>query len=56
MIFEKNPFPTAVSVPKSFHFTKLSPTFEIHQPTLIEHVDVFQDNFPNVGKIRSILN
>ena len=35
MIFEKNPFTTAVSMPKSFHLTPYSPTFEIHQPTLI---------------------
>ena len=35
MIFEKNPFTTAVSMPKSFHLTPMSPTFEIHQPTLI---------------------
>ena len=37
MIFEKNPFTTAVSMPKSFHLTQMSPTFEIHQPTLIAH-------------------
>ena len=35
MIFEKNPFTTAVSMPKSFHLTPMSPTFEIHQPTLM---------------------
>ena len=35
MIFEKNPFTTAVSMPKSFHLTPMSPTFEIHQPTLL---------------------
>ena len=38
MIFEENPFTTAVSMPKSFHLTPMSPTFEIHQPTLVEHV------------------
>ena len=37
MIFEKNPFTTAVSMPKSFHLTPMSPTFEIHQPTLIHY-------------------
>ena len=56
MSFEKNPFPTAVSIPESFHVTPLLPTLEIHQPTLIDHVDIFQDNFLIVGKIRSILN
>ena len=35
MIFEKNLFTTAVSIPKSFHLTQFSPTFEIHQSTLI---------------------
>ena len=35
MIFEKNPFTTADSMPKSFHLTPFSPTFEIHQPTLV---------------------
>ena len=35
LIFEKNPFTTAVSMPKSFHLTPCTPTFEIHQPTLI---------------------
>ena len=34
MIFEKNPFTTVVSMPKSFHLTPEAPTFEIHQPTL----------------------
>ena len=38
MIFEKNPFTTAVSMPKSFHLTPMSPTFEIHQPTLMRQV------------------
>ena len=37
MIFEKNPFTTVVSMPKSFHLTPEAPTFEIHQPTLIGH-------------------
>ena len=37
MIFEKNPFTTAVSMPKSFHLTPEAPTFEIHQPTLLIH-------------------
>ena len=37
MIFDKNPFATAVSIPKSFHLTPYSPTFEIHQPTLLSH-------------------
>ena len=37
MIFEKNPFTTAVSIPKSFHLTPYSPTFEIHQPTQIRY-------------------
>ena len=35
MIFEKNPFTTAVSIPKSFHLTPFSPTFGIHHPTLM---------------------
>ena len=35
LIFEKNPFTTAVSMPKSFHLTPCTPTFEIHQPTLM---------------------
>ena len=38
MIFEKNPFTTAVSIPKSFHLTPFSPTFEIHQPTLVINI------------------
>ena len=37
MIFEKNPFTTADSVPKSFHLNQFSPNFEIHQLTLISH-------------------
>ena len=37
MIFEKNPSTTAVSMPKSFHLTPMSPTFKIHQPTLVAH-------------------
>ena len=37
MMFEKNPFTTAVSIPKSFHLTPFSPTFEILQPTLVEY-------------------
>ena len=33
MIFEKNPFTTAVSIPKSFHLTPPSPTLKnIDQP------------------------
>ena len=36
-IFERNLFTTAVYVPKSFHLTPFSHTFEIHQPTLIFH-------------------
>ena len=35
MIFEKNAFTTAVSMPKSFHLTPEALTFEIHQPTLM---------------------
>ena len=35
LIFEKNPFTTAVSMPKGFHLTPEAPTFEIHQPTLM---------------------
>ena len=33
MIFEKNPFTSEVPIPKIFHLTPSSPTFEIHQPT-----------------------
>ena len=40
MIFEKNPFTTAVSMPKSFHLTPCTPTFEIHQPTLMTRVGI----------------
>ena len=33
MIFEKNPFTTAVSIPKSFHMTSEAPTLKnIDQP------------------------
>ena len=33
MIFEKNPFTTAVSIPKSFHLTPEAPTLKnINQP------------------------
>ena len=38
MIFEKNPFTAAVSIPQSFHMTPFSPTFEIHQPTLVINI------------------
>ena len=31
LIFEKNPFTTAVSILKRFHLTPFLPTFEIHQ-------------------------
>ena len=41
MIFEKNPITTTVSIPKSFHLTPFSPTFEIHQPTLTGHIPVY---------------
>ena len=35
--FWENPFTTAVSMPTSLHLTPFSPTFEIHQPTLIKY-------------------
>ena len=44
MIFEKNPFTTAVSIPKSFHLTPFLPTFEIHQPTLMVHSIILHNN------------
>ena len=35
LTFEKNPFTTAVSIPKSFHMTIEALCSEIHQPTLM---------------------
>ena len=37
LIFEKNPFTTAVSIPKSFHLAQQAKYSEIHQPTLMKH-------------------
>ena len=37
LIFEKNSFTTAVSIPKSFHMTIEALCSEIRQPTLINH-------------------
>ena len=37
LIFEKNPFTTAVSIPKSFHLAQQAKYSEIHQPTLVLH-------------------
>ena len=43
MIFEKNPFTTAVSIPKSFHLTPPSPTLKnIDQPYYHIHVYIIQ--------------
>ena len=51
MIFEKNPFTTAVSMPKSFHLTPEALTFEIHQPTLLGHEPLILANLAlDLGK------
>ena len=47
MIFEKNPFTTAVCMPKSFRLTPFSPTFKIHQPTLILLLWIHVKHKPN---------
>ena len=39
LIFEKNPFTTAVSIPKSFHMAQKALCSEIHQPALILHTN-----------------
>ena len=52
MIFEKNPFTTAVSTPKSFHLAPYSPTFEIHQPTLILHHSCVTPHNPSTLELK----